>query len=218
MLFRSAYAAMISRLDADVGALLEKLDQLGLTEKTLIVFSSDNGTTHLDREVDAEFFASVGELRGLKGSLYEGGVRVPTIVSMPGLVPAGTESGYISGFEDWMPTFADLTGGWDETAEPVDGISLMPTLRGESQQEREYLYREFPGYGGQVSLREGDWKLVRQKLGKGGKAVELYNIAEDPSESQDVAKDNPERVAAMVKRITEIRRPSDLFPLQQFDR
>lgn len=215
---KAAYAAMISRLDADVGALLEKLDQLGLTEKTLIVFSSDNGTTHLDREVDAEFFASVGELRGLKGSLYEGGVRVPTIVSMPGLVPAGTESGYISGFEDWMPTFADLTGGWDETAEPVDGISLMPTLRGESQQEREYLYREFPGYGGQVSLREGDWKLVRQKLGKGGKAVELYNIAEDPSESQDVAKDNPERVAAMVKRITEIRRPSDLFPLQQFDR
>lgn len=214
---RAAYAAMISRLDADVGALLQELDRHGLTENTMIVFSSDNGTTHLDREVDADFFASVGELRGLKGSLYEGGVRVPTIVSMPGVVPAGTSSDYVSGFEDWMPTFAELTGGWGEGVAAVDGISLLPLLQGQQQSVRRFLYREFPGYGGQLSLREGDWKLVRQNLGKGDTSVELYNIASDPGESTDLADQHPDRVRAMLQRVLEIRSPSELFPLKQYD-
>ena len=107
---RAAYAAMISRLDRYVGTVLRLLDELGLADRTIVVFSSDNGTTHLDQEVDARFFESVGELRGLKGSLYEGGVRVPTIVRWPGRIERGTTSDRVSGFEDWVPTLLELAG------------------------------------------------------------------------------------------------------------
>jgi len=141
---RAAYAAMISRLDRYVGNLLDLLDELGLRDNTMVVFSSDNGTTHLLDEVDHHFFNSVGELRGLKGSLYEGGVRVPTIVRWPGKVPAGSTSDRISGFEDWMPTLLDAIDEGEAVPEEIDGISMLPTLCGESQPERPYLYREFP--------------------------------------------------------------------------
>ncbi|MEL6105003.1 MAG: arylsulfatase, partial [Planctomycetota bacterium] len=108
---RAAYAAMITRLDTYVGNVLRTLDELGVSDNTLVIFSSDNGATHLNDEVDVDFFDSVGELRGLKGSLYEGGVRVPTIVRWPGKVAEGSESDYTSGFEDWMPTVIDAAGG-----------------------------------------------------------------------------------------------------------
>ena len=101
---------MISRMDRYVGNVLNLLDELKLADNTIVVFSSDNGTTHLKAEVDYDFFASVGELRGLKGSLYEGGVRVPTIVRWPDRVQAGSESDRISGWEDWMPTLLAAAG------------------------------------------------------------------------------------------------------------
>ncbi len=116
-----------------------------------------------------------------------------------------------------MPTFAELTGGWGEGVAAVDGISLLPLLQGQQQSVRRFLYREFPGYGGQLSLREGDWKLVRQNLGKGDTSVELYNIASDPGESTDLADQHPDRVRAMLQRVLEIRSPSELFPLKQYD-
>lgn len=215
---RAAYAAMISRLDRYVGNLLNLLDELELADNTLVVFSSDNGTTHLDQEVDFEFFKSVGELRGLKGSLYEGGVRVPTLVRWPGKVDAGSESDFISGFEDWMPTLVNAVGGEEALPSEIDGISLLPTLTGKSQPERSYLYREFPSYGGQQTIRVGDWKAVRQNMAKGNLDIELYNIAQDIGEQHDVAADHPELVNKLAKMMSEVRTPSTVFPLIPMDK
>lgn len=210
---RAAYAAMISKLDAQVGSLLAKLDELGLSDDTIVIFTSDNGATHLNDEVDVNFFKSVGELRGLKGSLYEGGVRVPAIVRWPGHIAAGSVSDRISGFEDWLPTLLDCIGQQAAIPSDCDGISLLPTLLGQSQPPRPYLYREFAGYGGQQSLRVGPWKAVRQRIKKGNMEVELYNIDEDISESHNVAAEHPELVAELTAKMSQVRTPSATFPL-----
>jgi len=214
---RAAYAAMITRLDRYIGNVLNLLDELGLADNTIVVFSSDNGTTHLKQEVDYVFFKSVGELRGLKGSLYEGGVRVPTLVRWPGHVQQGTSSDYISGFEDWMPTFLDLIGAKNATPKNIDGISIAPTLLGKSQAERPFLYRELTGYGGQQAIRVGDWKAVRQNLRKGKIKTELYNIVEDIGEKHDVASQHSEIVARLEKLMKQQHVPSDVFPLKVLD-
>ncbi len=214
---RAAYAAMITRMDRYVGNVLRLLDELDLADNTLVVFSSDNGTTHLDQEVDYEFFDSVGELRGLKGSLYEGGVRVPTIVRWPGKVAAGSTSDRISGFEDWMPTLMEAVGAKDAIPENIDGISLLPTLLGQSQEERPYLYREFPSYGGQQTIRVGPWKAVRQDMSKGNLQVELYNIANDVGETKNVADEHPDVVAKLTAMMESVRTPSKDFPLIPLD-
>ncbi len=218
---RAAYAAMITRMDRYIGNILNLLDELELADNTIVVFSSDNGTTHLEQEVDYLFFKSVGELRGLKGSLYEGGVRVPTLVRWPGHVQKGSSSNYISGFEDWMPTLLDLIGKADAVPKNIDGISIAPTLLGRKQAERPFLYREFTGYGGQQTIRVGDWKAVRQNLRKvRGKVkinTELYNIAEDISEKNNVADKHPEIVARLEKLMKQQHIPSDVFPLKAID-
>ncbi|MEZ6125112.1 MAG: arylsulfatase [Planctomycetaceae bacterium] len=214
---RAAYAAMISRMDRYIGNILALLDELKLSENTIVVFSSDNGTTHLDQEVDFTFFKSVGELRGLKGSLYEGGVRVPTLVRWPGHVAAGSSSDFVSGFEDWLPTFLSAVGAADSIPGDCDGINLLPMLEGKSQQARPFLYREFGGYGGQQSVRKGDWKAVRQNLQKGGIKTELYNIADDVSETTDVAQQHPDIVKELEQLMAEQHVKSDLFQLRAID-
>ena len=214
---RAAYAAMITRMDQYIGNVMNLLDELGLAENTLVVFSSDNGTTHLDLEVDFDFFESVGELRGLKGSLYEGGVRVPTLVRWPGRVAAGSSHARISGFEDWMPTILEAVKAKTSPPADIDGISLLPTLLGNQQHERPFLYREFTGYGGQQTVRVGDWKAVRQKLGRGQLKTELYNIAQDIGESKDVATDHPDIVRKLEQLMAEQHVPSKLFPLKVLD-
>ena len=214
---RAAYAAMITRMDRYIGNILNLLDELKLAEDTIVVFSSDNGTTHLGLEVDYTFFKSVGELRGLKGSLYEGGVRVPTVVRWPGHVAAGSSSDYVSGFEDWIPTLLDLVGVKSELQD-IDGISIANVLRGMEQKPREFLYREFPSYGGQQTIRVGDWKAVRQRMSKGNLKIELYNIAQDIGEQNNVADKHPDvvkRLAALMKRE---HVPSDVFPLVPIDK
>jgi len=198
---RAAYAAMITRMDRYVGNVLRLLDELGLAENTIVVFSSDNGTTHLKAEVDYEFFDSVGPLRGLKGSLYEGGIRVPMIARWPGKVRPGASSRRVVGFEDRL-----------------DGISFVPTLRGERQAERPFLYREFTGYGGQVSVRMGVWKAVRQKLHRRPDApIELHNLAEDVGETKDLAAEHPDIVAKARALITAQHVPSKVFPIKALD-
>lgn len=214
---RAAYAAMISRLDHDAGVLMDELQKLGLAENTLIVFSADNGTTHLAEEVDVPFFNSVGNLRGLKGSLYEGGVRVPTIVSWPGHIDAGSQSDYVSGFEDWMPTLLTAAGCNSSIPAGVDSVNLLPLLTGGTMPERPWLYREFPGYGGQQSFRKGPWKLVRQQLNRGDVVSELYDMANDPSESKNAANDHPEIVIELETLMMAQRTSSELFPLTPFD-
>lgn len=211
---RAAYAAMISRLDSDAGAILAELDRLQLTERTLVVFSADNGTTHLQEEVDVPFFNSVGSLRGLKGSLYEGGVRVPTIARLPGVIPPNSENNFVSGFEDWLPTIAELAGIPASQLPTADGISLTQTLRGLPQPPRQSLYREFPGYGGQQSIRVGDWKLIRQQLSKKNlTTTQLFNLHDDPNETTDLAPKHPEIVAKLSQQMQAERTPSTLFPL-----
>lgn len=214
---RAAYAAMITRMDRYIGKLLKLLDELQLSDNTLVIFSSDNGTTHLRDEVDFEFFESVGELRGLKGSLYEGGVRVPAIVRWPGKVAAGTENDRVSGFEDWMPTLMDAIGKSDTVPSDTDGISLLPTLLGQQQPERPFLYREFPSYGGQQTIRVGDWKAVRQNMNKGNLKIELYDIGNDISEQNDVADDHPAVVEELAKMMEREHTPSAVFPLVPLD-
>ncbi|MCU0866954.1 MAG: arylsulfatase [Planctomycetes bacterium] len=210
---RAAYAAMITRLDAEVGALLTELDTHGLTEHTIVVFTSDNGATHSPvGGTDVDFFASCGELRGRKGSLLEGGIRVPAIVRWPGVVPAGSESARITGFEDWLPTLAELCGV--KAPEGGDGISFAATLRGAQQDARPFLYREFAGYGGWQAVWVGDEKLVRRQLQKPERAtVELYDLAKDPGEAEDLASKRPERVQALQSIAAREHVPSAVFPL-----
>ena len=193
------------------------MKDLGLDDNTIVIFSADNGTTHLEQEVDYEFFKSVGELRGLKGSLYEGGVRVPTLVRWPGHVKAGSDTDYVSGFEDWMPTILDAIGAGSQIPRATDGLSLLPLLTGNDQPQRPFLYREFPGYGGQQSIRVGDWKAVRQGMTRGNINVELYNITTDIGEQLNVANEHADIVEQLTRLMAEQHRPSDIFPLRPFD-
>ncbi|MAG92578.1 MAG: N-acetylgalactosamine-6-sulfatase [Planctomycetaceae bacterium] len=218
---RAAYAAMITRMDRYIGRVLEELKKLGLDENTIVVFTSDNGTTHLKEEVDYDFFQSVKPLRGLKGSLYEGGVRVPLIVRWPGRVKAGSTSDFVTGFEDWLPTLVDLAGVNAKVPAEVDGVSLKETLLGNKQAERPFLYREFPSYGGQQAVWMGRWKGIRQNMAKRNNAkplnIELYDLHADASESRDVAAERPEVVAQIRKLMAEQHTPSELFPIKVID-
>ncbi len=214
---RAAYAAMITRLDADVGALLALLDELQLANDTIVVFTSDNGATHSPvGGTDVDFFASCGELRGRKGSMYEGGIRVPAIVRWPGHVPAGSESARLTGFEDWLPTLAELCGA--TPPKDVDGIAFGATLRGEQQPERPFLYREFAGYGGWQAVWVGKHKLVRRQLQDPAKATtELYDLEASPAESADLAAAQPERVRELSAILRREHVPSPTFPLAAID-
>lgn len=219
---RAAYAAMITRLDTYVGRVMDLIDELGLTDNTIVVFSSDNGTTHLKNEVDYDFFASVGELRGLKGQLWEGGIRVPQIVKWPGKVEAGSTTDQVTGFEDWLPTLLDLIGAGEAVPEEVSGISIADTLLGNEQEERGFLYREFQGYRGQQAVWLGNrWKGIRTDiLKKGNKEplkIELFDMESDPSESTDVAAANPEMVSEIKALMSSERSVSEEFQMGPLD-
>ncbi len=220
---RAAYAAMVTRMDREVGRLVDLVRELGLEKDTLFVFTSDNGPLY-DRlgGTDEEFFRSSGGLRGRKGSLYEGGFRVPLVVRWTGKVPPGTRSGRVCGFEDWLPTLLELAGARDRVPAGLDGISMAPTLLGRSQPERPLLYREFPAYGGQQLVRTGDWVGIRQGLKPaGGRAPaprwELYDLAADPRQERDVAAAHPEVTARLARLAGEQRRPSPDFPIPALD-
>jgi arylsulfatase A-like enzyme len=210
---RAAYAAMITRLDREIGRMMDLVKELGLEERTLFVFTSDNGPLY-DKlgGTDCEFFESAGPLNGRKGSLYEGGIREPLVVRWKGRIAAGQTSDRVTGFEDWLPTLLELTGGTPPQA--IDGISFAPTLLGKPQPPRPFLYRESPGYGGQQSLRVGDWKGIRAKLKKNPDApLALYHLKDDIGESKDVAKDHPDIVAQLLKLMKAQHTPSKEFPL-----
>jgi arylsulfatase A-like enzyme len=204
---RAAYAAMITRMDRDIGRIMSLLKKLGLDENTVILFSSDNGATYTGG-VDYEYFDSVGPLNGLKGSLYEGGIRVPMIARWPGKIKPGTENDHISAFWDIMPTLCDVSGV--PCPEDTDGISLLPHLlnRGK-RREHPYLYWEFSGYGGQQAIRMGDWKGIRRDMHKGNRKIQLYNLKQDIGEKNDLSLRYPDRVKQMEKTMQEARTPSE---------
>lgn len=223
---RAAYAAMVTRMDREIGKLLDLVKELGLSENTIVVFTSDNGPLY-DRlgGTDTEFFNSAAGMRGRKGSYYEGGFREPCLVSWPGKIAPGSSSDRVTGFEDWAPTLFELAGEKAATPAGLDGISFAPTLLGRTQEARAFLYRESPGYGGQQAVRVGDWKLVRQRLNPGPKAknpkpptTELYNLANDPAEEKDVAAERPEIVEKLSAIAKEQHVDSELFPNKGLDK
>jgi arylsulfatase len=198
---RACYAAMISFLDRQVGRVMRLLDELGLDDNTVVFFTSDNGTTYLKEQVDYEFFDSVGPLRGLKGSLYEGGIRVPMIVRWPGMIRPGSTTAHPAAHYDILATLAEIAGV--DVPNETDGTSFAPTLlpgRG-AQKRAEYLFWDFAGYGGQLAVRMGKWKGIKQNARKNPDArAELYDLQNDISESKNVATDHPE-VAARIEKI-----------------
>ncbi|MFO7923500.1 MAG: arylsulfatase [Bacteroidales bacterium] len=191
---RAVFAAMVTRLDRQVGDILKLVEEMGIEENTLVIFTSDNGP-HSEGGADPAFFNSNGIFRGQKRDLYEGGIRVPFIAWWPGTVEYGSRSDHISAFWDMMPTFSELAG--IEAPDDIDGISIVPELTGlEEQQEHEYLYWEFMERGGRQAVRIGDWKAVRLNMDNDADApIELYNLASDPGETTDMAKQNPETVS-----------------------
>ncbi|HQA46737.1 MAG TPA: sulfatase-like hydrolase/transferase, partial [Phycisphaerae bacterium] len=213
---RAAYAAMVSRLDRYVGQIVGLLQELQLEERTLVLFTSDNGPTH-NGGTDSAFFNSTGPLRGLKGSVYEGGVRVPLIARWPGRITAGKVTEHVAAMWDMLPTLCEITGA--ETPPGIDGISFAPTLLGKGgQKEHEYLYWEYPGGGGQQAVRVGNFKAVRQNLLRGQKRTELYNLENDVGEQHDIAADHPEVVKRMERIMREARRPSAVFEFAPLDK
>lgn len=196
----AAYAAMVTRMDRDIGEILAELASLGLAEDTIVLVTSDNGPTYAGG-ADSGFFESAQGRRGLKGQLYEGGVRVPLIVRWPGRAPAGRVSDVVTGNWDLFPTLARAGGVSDEALaemRPLDGIDLAAAITGEGAcPERDHLYWEYAASGGWQAVRQGDWKAVRRQAKSPSSAIELYDLAKDPNETRDVAASNPSVVRSM---------------------
>ena len=219
---RAGYAAMISRLDTEVGALREAIEKAGLADDTIIIVTSDNGPTHDVGGVDTKFFDSTAGLRGRKGSVWEGGIRVPCIAWSPKRIPAGRVIDAPAGTVDLRATFVSLAGCG---AIGSDGIDISPAiLRGEPLPSRMF-YWPFPGYGGQQAVRDGNWKLVRRdldELAKKGEihqldAWQLYDLANDPKETTDVAAAHADIVARLAKYAYKQHAPNSEFPLPGMD-
>lgn len=200
-------AAMITRLDADVGRLLDLLDELKIAEDTIVLFTSDNGP-HREGGVDPAFHRSAGPLRGLKRDLYEGGIRVPLLVRWPAKIPGGRVVSEPWAMWDLLPTLAEAVR---VTPPPgIDGISFLPTLVGQTQTNRhEYFYWEFHERGFSQALRWGDWKAVRPQAGQ---PLELFNLQSDPGEQRNVAADHPSVVARIEELLKMARTESDRWP------
>ncbi len=195
---KAAYAGMITYLDDQVGDLIVTLKEQGLYDNTIIFFTSDNGPTYLGG-VDFEFFESSKPFSNgygrTKGFLYEGGIRVPLIVSWPGKIKSGSSSDHISAFYDIMPTLCDLAG--INVSKITDGLSFKPTLLGKEQEQHDFLYWEFPSYKGQQAVRLGKWKGIRKNIFDGNLQIELYDLETDIEEKNDVSDQHPDIISSI---------------------
>jgi len=203
------HAAMITRLDRDVGVLFQTLKDLNIDKQTIVFFCSDNGAA----ERWEGRFDSSGLLRGRKRDMYEGGIRTPMIVRWPGTVSPNTTSDVPWYFADVLPTLADLAGVAPPSS--IDGISVLPTIFGKKQNlENRHLYWEFFERGFQQAVRKGKWKAIRPGVGE---PLELYNIKKDLSETDNVASTHPGVVAEMESIIHSARTPSRNWPVEELD-
>lgn len=200
------HAAMITRMDGYIGRLMDKLHELGIAERTVVIFASDNGP-HNSSGQDITRFQPAGGFSGLKGSLLEGGIRVPALAWWPGTIKPSV-SPTVGGLVDWLPTAAELAGA--PIPENLDGRSLVPTLRGQSQKPPHFQYWEFNGNKfQQAALLDGRWKGIRS--GGPDKAPAVYDLLHDPSEKIDVAADHPDVTKTLADYLTTARSPSSVW-------
>jgi len=197
------YAAMITRMDRDIGRLMALLKQQGVDDDTLVFFCSDNGAAERWKR-----FESCGPLRGRKRDMYEGGIRVPMAARWPGKVKAGSKSDTVWAFWDFLPTAAEVAGA--PPPKNIDGISILPSLLGQEQKARhEFLYWEFHEGGYKQAVRRGKWKAVRNTPGK---PLEIYDLEADPGEAKDVANAQPDVVAKIEAYLETARTVSEHWP------
>lgn len=209
----ATYASMVTRLDLYVGEVMDLLDSLGIADRTMLVFTSDNGT-HQHGGANPDYFKSHGVSRGMKQELYEGCIHVPMIISCPGVVPEGVESSRLTAFWDMMPTFAELTG--ESLPIKGDGISFLPTLTGKGEQlDHDYLYWEYHEKDGKQAVREGKWKGIVRHVGTENECFELYDLSEDPHEDHNVADQHQDIMGHLQQLIDYCHVPSDLFNFGQ---
>ena len=179
------HAATVEAVDQNVGRLMQALERLRLTDNTLVIFTSDNGGTN----------TYTPPLRGGKGQLYEGGIRIPLVVAGPGVKSPGSSSDVPVASIDWYPTLLELAG-LQPPQQTLDGTSLVPLLKGENKLPRDRLFWHFPCYVGRngpvSAVRMGDWKLL--EFFEDGGRRELYNLASDPAEENDLANSNPQQL------------------------
>jgi arylsulfatase A-like enzyme len=207
------YAAMITRLDRDVGRILDLIGELGLDQRTLVIFTSDNGS-YQGSPIPIEFFDSNGPLRGGKRDVYEGGIRIPFIARWAGEIPAGRVSDHVLAFWDVMPTLAEVAGL--PAPEGIDGISMLSALKGEPAPEHEYLYWDYghrrPKYA--QAVRAGNWKGVRV----GARSpLELYDLSSDVGEQHDVAAAHPDVVKRLEAYMKEAFTPDENYRIRELE-
>ena len=194
---RATYAAMVSYLDKSVGDIVALLEEIGVADNTIVIFTSDNGV-HAEGGHDPYYFDSNGPYRGTKRDLYEGGVRTPFVISWPNRIAEGVVTDHVAAFWDFMPTVAELIGV--DAPDGIDGISYLPTLLGrEGQQEHDGIYYEFYEQGGKQSYLSADgWKLIRlQTQTPAATYEELYNLSVDPAETTNLIHQYPDIAARL---------------------
>ena len=202
-------AAMITRMDRDIGNLLAILKGYKLETNTVIFFTSDNGP-HNEGGSKADFFNSSGPLRGIKRDMYEGGIRVPMIVRWTGTIQPGGVSDFPWAFWDFLPTAAEIAGASDKIPANIDGQSVLPTLLGRKQPPHEFFYWEFHEKGSKQAVRMGDWKAVRLAMNK---PLELYDLKKDIRETKNVASEHPDVIAKIETYLKTARTDSPKWPL-----
>lgn len=206
------YAAMVTLLDRDIGRIVDLVNELGISDNTLILFTSDNGPWEgLTKE-----FNSSGPLRGGKRSLYEGGIRVPFIASWPGRIPEATESSQILTFWDLLPTLAEIAGA--NTPDGLDGISVAPALLGKTQKTaHQYLYWDYGHNRASYyqAVRMDRWKGIRKGQDQ---PIELYDLQTDLGETRNLASAHPQIVESMANLMESAVVPSDRYPVGQLYR
>jgi arylsulfatase A-like enzyme len=203
----AAFAAMITKLDNNVAQVVQLVKQLGLDDNTCIIFSSDNGP-HAEGGGDPQFFNSSGPLRGIKRDLYEGGIRVPFIVKLPGAAQAPQTNDEALAFWDIMPTLCGLTGA--AAPEGIDGLSFLPLLTGGQIQPHKYLYWQFSENGVfKEAVMQGHWKLIRLKAEGKREILQLYNVSDDMAEQNNLAAANAGKVAELKTLMQQAKTPPE---------
>ncbi|HEX8315241.1 MAG TPA: arylsulfatase [Flavisolibacter sp.] len=207
----AAFAAMVSRLDKYVGEIMGLLKAKGMEENTLLIFTSDNGP-HKEKGGDPVFFNSNANFNGIKRDLYEGGIRVPFIAYQKGVTKGGAAISMPAALWDMYPTFLNVAGL--PLTKGIDGLSILPTLKGQKGEAHKYLYWELHESGGKQAVRMGDWKGVKLNVSTtAGAPIELYNLASDPQEKANVATKYPEIVKQIEQIMKEAYVPNKAWPL-----